>query len=169
VVRFELLGTGHDRNGFDCGVEPLNRYLRQFAKQHIDRDISRTFVAVEGESVPVQSVLGFFTVSLCQVDRDEVPDEWARRLPNEIPAMKLGRLAVALNRRGTGLGFALLTEALYRVTLVNELAGGTGVVVDAKDASAAAFYRKFGFTPSRIDPLTLFMPAGTARSFARGE
>jgi GNAT superfamily N-acetyltransferase len=169
VVRFEILGAGHDRHGFDCGVEPLNVYLRQFAKQHIDRDISRTFVAVEGESFPMQPVMGFFTISLCQLDRDELPVEWAGKMPNEIPAMKLGRLAVARNRQGTGLGLALLTEALYRVTLVGEQAGGTGIVVDAKDESAAAFYRKFGFTPGRTDPLTLFMPARTVRLCARVE
>lgn len=150
-------------------MEPLNGYLRGFAKQHIDRDISRTFVAVEGTSVPMQPVLGFFTISLCQLDRDELPVEWARKLPKQIPAMKLGRLAVAQHRQGTGLGFALLAEALYRVTLVRELAGGTGVLVDAKDEGAAAFYRKFGFTPSRANALTLFMPARTVRSFARAE
>lgn len=165
MLRVELLGSAHDRGGFDCGVDALNRYLRQIARQHIAKGISKTFVLVE-ESVAVpKPVLGFFTISLCQVLGQEVPARWARRLPEQIPALKLGRLAVARLRQGEGLGKVLLVEAIYRVASVADIAGGIGLFVDAKDEAAAAFYTKFGFEPTPTGPLTLFLPMETLERF----
>jgi GNAT superfamily N-acetyltransferase len=108
-------------------------------------------------------VLGFFTISLCQVLGDDVPSKWAKKLPDQIPAMKLGRLAVARARQGEGLGKVLLVEAIYKVGSVADTAGGIGLFVDAKNAAAAAFYARFGFEPTPTQPLTLFMPMETLR------
>jgi len=95
VLRVELLDATHDRGGFDCGVEPLNRYLQQIARQHMVKGISKTFVLVDEHAAAPKPVLGFFTISLCQVLGQQVPAKWARKLPEQIPAMRLGRLAVA--------------------------------------------------------------------------
>ena len=111
--RIELLGSSHDRGGFDCGVAPLNRYLRETARQHIATGIAKTFVLVEETAVAPKPVLGFFTVSLCQVLGDDVPSKWAKKLPDQIPALRLGRLAVARTRQGEGLGKVLLVAAIY--------------------------------------------------------
>ena len=161
MLEVELLGPAHDRTGFDCGVEPLNRYLQQIARQHIAKGISRTFVLVESGALAPKVILGFFTISLCQVMGEDVPAKWARKLPAQIPAMRLGRLAVAKARHGQGLGKVLLIEAIRRVAAVAGLAGGIGLFVDAKDAAAAAFYAKFGFVPTTDRSLTLFMPMET--------
>lgn len=166
MVEFELLDAAHDRGGFDCGAESLNRYLQQIARQHIAKGISKTFVLVEERAVAPKPVLGFFTISLCQVLGQHVPAKWARRSPDQIPAVRLGRLAVARTRQGAGLGRVLLAEALLRIARVTELAGGIGVFVDAKDERAAAFYARFGFQATPSDPLTLFMPAETIRDWA---
>jgi GNAT superfamily N-acetyltransferase len=166
VLRVELLDVTHDRGGFDCGVEPLNRYLQQIARQHIAKGISKTFVLVDERAATPKPVLGFFTISLCQVLGQQVPAKWAKKLPAQIPAMRLGRLAVARTRQGSGYGKVLLVEALHRIARVADLAGGIGLFVDAKDAAAAAFYGRFGFEPTPSGPLTLFMPTETIRQFA---
>ena len=165
--RIEPLGSSHDRGGFDCGVTPLNRYLRETARQHIARGIAKTFVLVEEAAVAPKPVLGFFTVSLCQVLGDDVPSKWTKKLPDQIPAMRLGRLAVARTRQGEGLGKVLLVAAIYTVASVADAAGGIGLFVDAKTEAAAAFYARFGFEPTATRPLTLFMPMDTLRRLLR--
>jgi len=166
VLRVELLAAIHDRGAFDCGVEPLNRYLQQIARQHITKGISKTFVLVDERAIVPKPVLGFFTISLCQVLGQHVPVKWTKKLPAQIPAVRLGRLAVARTRQGAGYGKVLLVEALRRTARVADLAGGIGLFVDAKDEAAAGFYRRFGFKPTPSDPLTLFMPTATIREFA---
>ena len=163
MLRIEPLGSSHDRGGFDCGVMPLNCYLRETARQHIAKGIAKTFVLGEETAVAPKRVLGFFTVSLCQLLGDDVPSKWAKKLPDQIPAMRLGRLAVARTRQGEGLGKVLLVAAIYKVASVADAAGGIGLFVDARTEAAAAFYARFGFEPTPTGPLTLFMPMDTLR------
>jgi GNAT superfamily N-acetyltransferase len=161
VLRIEPLGSRHDRDGFDCGVPALNRYLRETARQHGTKGIGKTFVLVEDTNVAPQPVIGFFTLSLCQVLADEVPPKWVKRLPRQIPAMRLGRVAVARAHQRKGFGKILLVEAIYKVAAVASAAGGIGLFVDAKDQAAADFYARFGFEATPTRPLTLFMPMAT--------
>ena len=166
MLKVELLDATHGRAGFDCGVEPLNRYLQHIARQHIAKGISKTFVLVDEHAAAPKPVLGFFTISLCHVLGQQVPAKRAKELPEQIPAMRLGRLAVARTKHGAGCGKALLVEALHRIARVAEIAGGIGLFVAAKDEAAAAFYARFGFDPTPSGPLTLFMPTETIRQFA---
>ena len=163
MLRIEPLGSSHDRAGFDCGVVPLNRYLHETARQHVSKGVARTFVLVEETVNAPKPVLGFFTLSLCQVVAEDVPPKWAKKLPGQIPAMRLGRLAVARTHQRQGLGKILLVEAIYKVAAVAAAAGGIGLFVDAKDRAAADFYERFGFEPTPTEPLTLFMPMDTVR------
>ena len=167
MLRIEPLGSSHDRGGFDCGVAALDRYLRETARQHVAKGIAKTFVLVEDTADPPKAILGFFTLSLCQVFASDVPEKWAKKLPREIPAMRLGRLAVARARQHEGLGRILLVEAIYKVAAVASAAGGIGLFVDAKDQAAAAFYSRFGFEATPTQPLTLFMPVQTVRRLAQ--
>jgi GNAT superfamily N-acetyltransferase len=130
------------------------------------KGISKTFVLVDEHAAAPKPVLGFFTISLCQVLGQQVPAKWARKLPEQIPAMRLGRLAVAQTQQGAGYGKTLLVDALHRIARVADLAGGIGLFVDAKDEAAAAFYARFGFEPTPSGPLTLFMSTETIRQFA---
>ena len=168
LLKLELLNIAHDLDGFDCGVEPLNRYLQHIARQHIDKGISKTYVLVEESASAPKPILGFFTLSLCQVLGEETPAKWAKKLPKQIPALRLGRLAVGKHRQGQSLGKTLLVEALFKTSRIAEIAGGIGLFVDAKDEKAAAFYARFGFEPTPGEPLTLFMPMETIRRFAGG-
>lgn len=163
MLRIEPLGSSHDRGGFDCGVPALNRFLRETARQHVVKGIGRTFVLVEDTDTAPRPVLGYFSLSLCQVFADEIPPKWAKRLPRQIPAMRLGRLAVARAHQRKGFGTVLLVEAIHKVAAVASTAGGIGLFVDAKDQAAAEFYAQFGFEATPTRPLTLFMPMATVR------
>jgi GNAT superfamily N-acetyltransferase len=161
VSSLELLSREHDREHFDCGNDSLNTYFREAARQHIERGVSRTFVLVERHSIPPKPVLGYFTLNLCQLKAERLPAEFAKHFPREIAGIKLGRLAVAQNRQGQGLGRILLVAAMRKVLDVFESAGGIGLFVDAKDETAKEFYERFGFAPFPENPLLLFLPLQT--------
>lgn len=160
------LSRNHDRDTFDCGSEALNLFLRATARQHQDRGISRTFVLVEPESAAPNRVIGFFTLSACEGIASDLPPSLARRLPRNLPAVRLGRLAVDRQFQRRGFGGALLVEAIRRVAATATQIGIAGLFVDAKDDQAAAFYRKFGFVPLPSNPNRLFLPLSTLLSVA---
>jgi len=159
VFSLEPLGDKHDRGGFDCGVEALNRYLKQTARQHEAKGISRTYVLSEDG----KAIAGYFTLAYCQVDGGILPEAFARKLPNQIPAMRLGRLAVSVSRQRQGIGHMLISSALHIVGRAEQIAGGVGLFVDAKDDAAASYYVQFGFVPLVGAHLTLFLPIQTIR------
>ena len=82
--KLELLAKAHDRAGFDCGSEPLNAFLKQTARQHAERGISRTYVLVEEEAQEPKAILGFFSLNLCQIKSETLTTEEARRLPRDV-------------------------------------------------------------------------------------
>ncbi|HEV7404593.1 MAG TPA: GNAT family N-acetyltransferase [Chthoniobacteraceae bacterium] len=167
MLKLDGLDSTHDRIGFACGEPPLNDYLQRTARQHIEKGLSKTFVLVEEPSVAPKPSFGFFTISICEMRNEQLPRKLGRKLPQRIPAMRLGRLAVSLRQQGAGLGRLLLVEALRRVANVADWAGGAGLVVDAKDEAVATFYAKMGFEEADVEPLTLFMPTSTVQRIAR--
>lgn len=85
----ELLDRSHDREQFDCGNEALNQFLKQTARQHVQKGISRTFVLID--SARPQEIIGFFTLTLCEVRLQELSQKWAKKYPTVIPGIKLAR------------------------------------------------------------------------------
>lgn len=162
--RLEALSKAHDREGFDCGSEPLNRYLRQTARQHAERGIARTFVLVDSDAGDGRSILGFFSLTLCQVIPGELSPADAKKLPDNIHGVLLGRLAVAKTLQGQGLGKLLVGAALAKFMTIFEVAGGIGLFVDAKDEDSARFYKGFGFVPLPSNSLRLFLPVRTIQA-----
>jgi GNAT superfamily N-acetyltransferase len=153
------LAAHHDRTDFDCGEAPLNEFLRRFARQQADRDFSRTYVAAEGES---PRILGFYALSGGAVDFKNLPP--TLRLPRyPVPVARLARLAVDRRQQGRGLGGLLLRHALRLSASLAEQIGLHAVVVDAKQAEAAAFYAHFGFQPFQEGDLRLFLPMAVIR------
>ncbi len=163
----ELLSRAHDREGFDCGSDPLNAYLRHTARQHTERGLSRTCVLVEDSLPAPKPVLGCFTLNLCQLAAAELPPELARKLPRESAGLKLGRLAVSRDRQRQGLGQRLLVAAMRKVLEVHTSVDGIGLFVDAKDEAARAWYARFGFVPLPDHPLQLFLPLATLQEALR--
>ena len=163
MYKVELLSRAHHRESFDCGREPLNAYLRQTARQHTERGISRTFVLVEETASEPKAILGFFMLNICQMKAEQLPPALARKLPRDVSGIKLGRLAVSKDRHRQGLGKLLLVAAMKKVIEVFESAGGIGLFVDAKDEAAKTYYERFDFVPLSDNPLQLFLPLQTVR------
>lgn len=164
--RVELLGSSHDRRGFDCGEPELAQYLQRTARQHLEKGISRTFVLVDDEAP--QTLLGFFTLVVGRMEGVKLPPTWTKRYPQFVPGVKLARLAVRLADQGKGFGAVLLIEALRRVVLGAEHIGVAAVFVDAKNDRARAFYEHFGFISLPDNPLELFLPMATVRHLTQG-
>jgi GNAT superfamily N-acetyltransferase len=161
VYRIEPLTKSHKRDGFDCGSEPLNIFLKQTARQHADRGISRTFVLVEENARSPIPILGFFSLNLCQVKSELLPPDQARKLPRIVSGVRLGRLAIDKQLHGRGHGKDLLIAAMSKFLEIFEIAGGIGLFVDAKDSNAKAFYEHFGFISLPSNDLELFLPVAT--------
>jgi len=161
VKVIELLDKSHDREAFDCGNEALNQFLQQTARQHIHKGISRTFVLVDTEHSKI--VLGFFTLSLCQVRAEKLPLQLAKKYPASVSGVRLARLAVAKECQRQGLGEILMIEAMQRTLMIAENAGIIGLFVDAKDEVAKAYYERYGFLSLKDIPLELFLALSTIR------
>ena len=142
AFRLEILRAEHDRKAFSCGVEPLDRYFREQATQDIRRRVSACYVAIDEATL---AIAGYYTLAAGGVPLVEMPAQLAKRLPRyaSVPVVRMGRLAVDQHYRGKKLGAALLWDAVLRATR-SEIAS-FALVVDAKDASAADFYRHHGF------------------------
>lgn len=161
----EPLGPKHDRAAFSCGVEALDAYLQKQAGQDFRKRAAVPFVITPDG----KTIAGYYTLSQYAVQLDEVPEAIARKLPKYpvVPATLLGRLAVSTAFRGQGLGAMLLMDALYRSLQHSKELASAGVVVDAKDAAALAFYRKYGFLDLPNVEWRLFLPMGTVERLFR--
>ena len=162
--RIEALNATHERAGFACGVEPLDRYLKTQAGQDMHRRVSNCFVALPDGTA---AGAGFYTLAAASIPVHDLPADETRRLPRYpvLPAVLIGRLAVDQGFKGQQLGAALLFDAILRA-LRAEPAVLT-VIVDAKDESAAAFYHHHGFRAFGNRPSRLFLPIETAASLLR--
>ena len=148
----ELLAADHHVEGFDCGDEPLNEWLRRRAQRNQREGSSRTWVVTDDARV-----VAFYASSTAVVARTEATRRAARNQPDPLPAMLLGRLAVDRSHQGKGLAAAMLKHFLLKALDVAALTGLRLVLVHAKDSRAAGFYRHFGFEPSPLDDLTLML------------
>ena len=157
---FEKLSRDFARDDFDCGIESLNDFLKRYALQNLKKNISVTMVAASEENR--KKILGYYSVSMAQVDFENLPAELAKGIPRyPVPAMRIGRLAVDRAAQGVGLGGRLLRHALSRALELSQEVGTCIVLVDAIDENAKRFYEKYGFV-SLIDlPLSLVLPMET--------
>jgi GNAT superfamily N-acetyltransferase len=150
------LDGGHDRTSFDCGVPPLNSYLRSYALQNQRKGIVRNYVTTRADS---KVIVAFYSLVFAAIDQKRLPAKLAKGLgKDDIPVMLLARLAVDRREQDKGLGKALLKDAILRTMQAAEIAGLKLLLVHAKDEAAVDFYRKHGFEPVVDDPLKLFLP-----------
>jgi predicted N-acetyltransferase YhbS len=146
--------AAHDRTAFISGSESLDRYFRQQVTQDVRRRIANCFVAIADGG----DVAGFYTLSATSLAFDRLSAERAKKLPRYpvVPAILLGRLAVAQVHQGKRLGGALVADALMRAAGTD--AAGYVMVVDAIDKTAARFYAHLGFEALADDPHRLIRP-----------
>ena len=158
VYHIRPLDTGVDTAAFRCGQAQLDQYIYRYASQDVRRNLARVFVATpDGDT---QRLAGFFTLSAGSVSCSDLPDMLARKLPRyPVPVALMGRLAVYTSFQGKGLGSILLADACQRVAQASSTLAVAGMIVDAKDQTAAAFYRHFGFLPLPGQPERMLLPA----------
>ncbi|HUF21734.1 MAG TPA: GNAT family N-acetyltransferase [Burkholderiales bacterium] len=160
-INIEPLQSDHDIESFSCGVPALEQWLRQIARQHARKGISRTYVAVDPDRREI--VRGYYSVTVGEAHSPDLPQDLARKLPKKIPIVLIGRLAVATDMQGKGLGSVLLVDALARIVRISEEVGISAILVDAKNSQAVKFYRHHGFLPLPGDANRLVLPVSTVK------
>lgn len=158
----------HDRSAFVCGIESLDLYLKTLATQDMRRKANAVFVLTAAEAP--RRIMGYFTLCAFSLDQAAVPETARRHLPRHpmVSATLIGRLAVAQNEQGRGLGSLMLARALRKAWENAAQVGSCMVIVDAIDDAAEGFYRAHGFI--RLpDTRRLILPMRTIGDFISQE
>ena len=160
ALQFAALDTRqHKRANFRCGVPVLDTYLQQQASQHQRDGIATTHVLID-DGDPTR-ILGYCSLAAAQLNVQDLQPADRRRLPAyPVPAVRLGRLAVASEAQGMGYGRLLLGHAVNCSVALRGQLGVRVLVVDALDEHAAAFYRLHGLHETAEQALTLCLPLG---------
>jgi len=138
---------------FTCGQSELDRFLIRHALQAQRANSSQTYVGLSD-----QTIIGYYTIVAGEVRHTDASERVVKGMPRHpIPLLVLARLAVHREWQGSGIGAGLLLDALGRALQVADIIGVRALAVHAKDSSATAFYRHFGFVPSPTDNRHLFM------------
>ena len=145
-----------DCRAFDCGEPALNDWLRRKALANQMSGASRTFV-ITGTSAVASQVLGYYALAAGAVSHAESTSAIRRNMPDPIPVMVLGRLAIDRSCHGQGLGSALLRDSILRTISVAENVGIRALLVHALHEKAREFYLHHGFSESPISPTTLLL------------
>lgn len=149
----QLLIQAHDCSGFDCGEPELNGWLKKRALSNQASGASRTFVLLDMQG----RVVAYYALSAGAISCRESPGAVRRNMPDPVPVMVLGRLAVDVSHQGKRLGSALLKDAFLRTVTVAENVGVRALLVHALNEPAKQFYLQHGFTPSPVNPLILML------------
>ena len=146
-----LLAT-HVTDEFDCGEPALNDWLKKRALKNENSGASRTFVVCQDNHV-----VGYYVLATGSVMHKQAPSKVRRNMPDPVPVMILGRLAVSKNMQSAGLGRGLLRDAILRTLGVSKQAGIKALLVHALSDAAHKFYIQCGFIESPLDPMILMI------------
>lgn len=148
-----LLTRAHVLDGFDCGVPTLNEWLQRRARVNQLNGASRTFVAAEASG----RVHAYYALASSAIASAAASGRLRRNMPDPVPVVVLGRLAVARTLHGQGYGRALFRDAASRVVQAAGIIGVRGLLVHALSEEARAFYLALGLEASALDPMTLMV------------
>lgn len=151
----ELLLPQHAVVDFRSSEPTLDEWLKRKAFKNQTIGASRIFVVCESGG---NQVVGFYALATGSVQRQSVSGALRRNMPDPLPVLVLGRLAVDERYHRRGIGARLLKDAVLRSQLVAEQVGTKALLVHALSEEAKAFYLHWGFTPSEIQPSTLLLP-----------
>ena len=153
----EKLDADHDLADFDSGEHTLDDWLRRRALANEESRSSRTYVVCSGKRV-----VGYYALTVGAVTHVGAPGRVKRNMPDPVPVMVLGRLAVDKGFQGRGIGSGLLRDAILRTVQAAEIAGIRAILVHAISEAAKRFYRGYGFIASPIDPMTVMITVADA-------
>lgn len=155
----EPLARHHDSSEFASGVESLDRWLRQHALKNQATGASRTFVVCQASRI-----VGYYALASSAVSTQDATGRMRRNMPDPIPVVVLGRLAVDQTLQGSGLGRALVRDACLRVIAAADSLGIRGMMVHALSDRAKAFYERVGFDASPLDDMILMATMADLRA-----
>lgn len=157
------LDSSHNRESFTCGKPPLANYLQRQASQDMKRRLS--VVYIYPDDINPSTIRGYYSLSNLSITKEFAPEEIRKKIPNSyqsLPCTLLGRLAIAINFRGKGLGEALLADALLRSYHASNVLGSIAVVVDPLDDESNGFYKKYHFIELQYEN-KMFLPMSTIK------
>jgi GNAT superfamily N-acetyltransferase len=159
----EKLRADHDLSEFECGEPSLDDWLRLRALRNEETGASRTYVVCDG-----QQVVGYYFLAVGAVAHAEAPGRVRRNMPDPVPVVIIGRLAVHKHYQGKRIGPGLLRDAVLRTLQAAAIAGVRAILVHAISERARKFYEDCGFIASPMDPLTLMITVEEgAKAFVR--
>jgi GNAT superfamily N-acetyltransferase len=154
----EPLAVDHDIEAFASQVPALDDWLKRRARPNEAEGASRTFVLCAG-----RRVIGYYSLAAGSVSHIAATGRARRNMPDPVPAVLLGRLAVDHAWQGKGLGADLLRDAVLRVLAAADTIGVRVLLVHAISEDAKRFYERHGFRASPIEPMTLMITIDEAR------
>jgi GNAT superfamily N-acetyltransferase len=158
----EKLTASHDVAQFECGEPTLDAWLKRRSLQNEESGASRTYVLCAGKEIA-----GDYALATGAIAHAGAAGRVKRNMPDPVPVIIIGRLAIASRFQGRGIGTALLRDAVLRTMQAAEIAGIRAILVHAISEQAKRFYEKHGFIPSPADPMTLMITVTeAARIFA---
>jgi len=160
----EPLTTEHDLSGFDSGEPALDDWLRKRALANEQSGASRTYAVIAGGRV-----VAFYCLAAGAVAKQVATGHVRRNMPEPIPVMIIGRLAVDRAFQGRGLGMALLRDAVLRTLQAARIAGMRAILLHAISESAKLFYTHCGFSESPVDPMTMMISVADAERILSGK
>lgn len=152
IVQPEPINAQHHIQEFNSGEESLDIWLKTKAIKNQKSNASRTYVACDKGRV-----VAYYVLASSSVDGNFATSRLRRNMPNPVPVVVLGRLAIDFKYQNMGIGRALVRDAGLRVVQAAETIGIRGLLVQAISTKAKEFYEKVGFEPSHIEPMTLMM------------
>jgi len=152
------LAPDHSLDAFDSGAVALDDWLKRRARRNEAEGASRTFVICSG-----QRVIGYYSLAAGSVLHEYATGNIRRNMPNPVPVILLGRLAIDRSCQGQGLGSDLLADAVHRVIAAADVVGVRAILVHAVSEAAKAFYEAHGFRASPIEPMTLMITIEEAK------
>lgn len=152
LTKPERLNPDNGIAEFSSGDDVLDHWLAHKALYNDQADASRTYVVCEDNQV-----IAYYCLATGAIERSKATGRLRRNMPDPIPVMILGRLAVDVAWQDHCIGSALLQDAVLRTIQVSEIAGVKELLVHAISDKAVEFYKKWGFHPSPVNPKTLFL------------
>ncbi len=145
--------AAHLLNEFECGEHTLDEWLKRRAMSNQLSGASRTFVVVDEE----RRVCGYYAMAAGAVSHPLATSAVRRNMPDPVPVMVLGRLAVDRRVQGFKLGAAMLQDAVNRAIVVSQNTGVRALLVHALNDRAKQFYEYYGFQESPQHSMTLML------------
>jgi GNAT superfamily N-acetyltransferase len=157
------LNDTHQWADFQSGEPSLDQWLARRAAKNEASGASRTYVVCDDARV-----VAYYCLAAGAIHHGDAPKGTTRNMPDPMPVLVLGRLAVDQRYHNQGIGKALLLDATRRALQARQIHGVMGLLVHAKSLQAKRFYLSRGLIESPVNPMMLMLVLKTAEKVLLG-